>query len=243
MEIIAIKTEKLLHKSIGLFEFLDKYITDIAPSSVVVISSKALSIIIGDTIEMQSDYSEVISGEAEYISEAKNRYGHHMTVKNNVFISGSGIDHSNGNGLLILLPKEPQVLAKQIYKHLAEKFKLSNFGIVITDSQSVLLRRGAVGVSIGFYGFAPLHDYVGEQDIFGRDFKFEKSNLVDQIAAAANLVMGEGQEQTPIATVSGLTGLQYGSDLPTSAQLREFLLTPEEDIFHIFYENRLKKTK
>jgi len=243
MKIDAIKTEVIRHKSIDLFEFLDRYVEKLEEKSVVVVSSKVLSLITGNVLEMRDDYADVIRGEAEYVSDNQNRYGHFLTVKNNAFISGSGIDHSNGDGKLILLPKEPYALAKKIYTHLSEKFHVSDFGIIITDSQSVPLRRGALGVSIGFHGFAPLHDYVGEKDIFGRNFRFEKANLVDQIASAANLAMGEGSEQTPIVVVSDLQGFLYGSELPTQEQLREFLLTPEEDIFHILYEDKLHKAR
>ncbi|MEI6267056.1 MAG: coenzyme F420-0:L-glutamate ligase [bacterium] len=241
MRIEAIKTKKISADSTKIFDFLDENIKVFEPRSIIVFSSKVLAILSGNTSDFRVNYEDIIVNEADYYTNEKNKYGHFLTIKNNAFISGSGIDQSNGNGRLVLLPKEPQILAKTIYNHLRKNYNHPEFGVVITDSQSTPLRRGAVGVSIGFYGFSPLHDYVGEKDLFGRAFCFEKANLVDQIASAANLVMGEGDEQTPIAIVNELKNIEFGDNLPTKEQLKFFLLNPDEDLYHILYEGRFNK--
>lgn len=238
MEITGIKTEKILPNTIILEDFLDKYIKKINDKSVLVFSSKIISILLGNIKKLEEEYEDLIIQEAEYISKSKNKYNKFITVKHSAFISGSGIDQSNGNGYIILLPEKPFEVAKTIYDYLKNKHNV-DFGIIITDSHSTPLRRGAVGISIGFWGFSPLHDYVGEKDIFGREFCFEKANLVDQISSAANLIMGEGAEQTPVVIVNKLDILNYDNNLPTVEERKSFLLSPDEDLYHIFYQDRI----
>jgi F420-0:gamma-glutamyl ligase len=63
------------------------------------------------------------------------------------------------------------------------------------------LRAGVVGVALGYAGFRGLREYRGEPDIFGYPLKVTRTNIADGLATAAVLMMGEGNEQQPLATI------------------------------------------
>ena len=86
-------------------------------------------------------------------------------------------------------------------KKLLEKYKIKKLGVLITDSRTMPLRMGVSGVALGYAGFYGIRNYVGTKDIFGRDFKFSRTNIADSLAATAVLVMGEGNEQQPLAII------------------------------------------
>lgn len=67
-------------------------------------------------------------------------------------------------------------------------------GMIITDSKTTLLRCGVTGAVVAHSGFAALNDYRGKSDIFGRKFKMTQVNIVDGLAVAAVLQIGEGKE-------------------------------------------------
>lgn len=237
MKIYSIKTRKILASKSTVNQFIDDYIKEIKDGSVIVVTSKVISLMQNRVMANTFDKEELIKQESDHISKKRNRYGRFITFKYHTLVSGSGIDESNGNGDYILLPLNPQKIAKEIYQYLQKKFKKKNFGVVITDSRSMPLRCGASGVAIGFYGFSPLKSYVGSVDIFGRKLQFEKANIVDSLATAAVLIMGEGSEQTPIAVIEDLDFIKFGNLKPTKKDLNEFYLTLDEDIFHQFYKD------
>lgn len=236
----SIKTGKILPGKIKLKGFLDSNVKSLSESTILVISSKVLSLIAGSYKNPDENLEHLIREEAEYISKKKNNINKYLTIKHHAFISSGGIDESNGAGKLVMLPKKPFKTAREIHTYLTLKFGIKSLGIIITDSHSIPLRRGAIGISIGFWGFSPLHDYLGEKDIFGREFVYEKANLVDQLAAGANLAMGEGSEQTPIVKISGANMIRFGKNSPTKSEINFFLLTPKKDIYHLLYEGKLK---
>src|SRR5690606_530209 len=120
-----------------------------------------------------------------------------VTIKNNILAVNAGVDESNSNGLLVLWPRNPQESADRIRVYLKEKFGLKNVGVLITDSKTTPLRYGITGIGIAHSGFLAINDFVGTPDIFGRTLKMTKVNVMDGIAAASAVVMGEASEQTP----------------------------------------------
>jgi len=237
MKIKAIKTAKIRTGKITLTDFLNQYIKHIRPNSVVVITSKIISITENRVAAKNIDFENLVRSEADHMAKKSNRYGRFVTFKHHALISGAGIDQSNGNGQYILLPTNPQKTAQEIYTFLSKRFKLNNFGVIITDSRSTPLRCGASGVAIGFWGFAPLKSYIGRPDIFGRLLQFERANVVDALASVAVLVMGEGDEQTPIAVIQDIDFISFNKLYPTKKDLQEFYLSLDEDIFHQFYKD------
>ena len=117
-------------------------------------------------------------------------------------MASAGIDESNANGKLILLPKDSFETAKILRNKLRKKYGVKDLGVLITDSRTMPLRAGITGVALGYAGFCGIKDYKNTPDIFGRKFKFSRVDIADSVATAAVLVMGEGREKQPLAIAS-----------------------------------------
>jgi F420-0:gamma-glutamyl ligase len=93
------------------------------------------------------------------------------------------------------------------------------------------MRWGVTGMSLAHSGFGALKNYIGEKDLFGREFKFEKLNIADSLAASAVLVMGEGSEQTPLAIIEDLPQVEFLERNPTNEELKELKINIEDDLY------------
>jgi len=126
-------------------------------------------------------------------------------MKDGVVMANAGVDESNANGKIILLPRDSFQTARSLRNYFKHKYNLKNFGVIISDSRSLPLRSGITGVALGYAGFNGLKDYRKELDIFGRPFHFSRVNVADSLATAAVLCMGEGNERRPLALISGFS--------------------------------------
>lgn len=231
MKITAVKTRKFLPPKDNLINLLDK-IKELKEDSVVAVTSKVVAIAEGRCVPFTDITKDklAIKEADKYISRELSPGGGILhTIKNNMLIASAGVDESNGNNYYILWPKDPTRSAEEIWAYLKKRFKLQNLGVIITDSRLVPLRRGVVGIAIGYFGFKPIKDYRGKKDIFGREFKMETSNLPDSLAAAAVLVMGEGAEIQPIAVIEDCPGLEF-----TSITDNSLIIEEKEDMFYPF---------
>ena len=236
MKVKAIKTRKFLPPKDDLWDLLSA-IKSLKENSVVAITSKVVSI--GESkcipIEEFPDKDKLVIKEADkYLERGAAPHGLVMhTIKNNIFIASAGIDESNGAGHYILWPDNPQASAKRIWKFIRDKFKVNNLGVIITDSRLIPLKRGVVGIAIGYFGFKPLRDYRGKVDIFGREFKMETSNMPDSLATAAVLEMGEGKEQTPLGIITDIPYVEFTETLPEEKTGDfSFKIPEKEDMFY-----------
>ena len=89
-------------------------------------------------------------------------------------------------------------------------------------------------MAIAHSGFNPLKDYVGQKDIFGRELQFQKSNIANGLAAAAVTLMGEGNEQTPLALLEDISFVEFQKRNPTEQELADLLIEREDDIYFPF---------
>lgn len=236
MHVKRVKTRKFMPPKDDLWELLNS-INKLKENSVVAITSKVVSIGEGRCIPIEQfpDKDKLAIKEADkYLPREAVPHGLIMhTIKNNIFVASAGIDESNGNGYYILWPKDPQASAKQIWNYLRKKFQVKNIGVIITDSRLIPLKRGVLGIAIGYFGFKPLKDYRGKMDIFGREFKMETSNMPDSLATAAVIEMGEGDEQTPLATITDIPDIEFVKTLPKEKKGEYLFKIPErEDIFY-----------
>jgi len=121
----------------------------------------------------------------------------------NAGIDQSNIDHKSGPCAL-LLPENPDASADALRSQLAAASG-KRLAVVICDSVNRPWRLGSVGIAIGSSGIAPLDDQRGQADTYGRTLAITMSNVVDSVATAASLVMGETTERVPAVIVRGLT--------------------------------------
>jgi len=237
MIITPIKTRTLMPPKDDLRAAISAALPALKERSVLAITSKAVGIDEGRCIPKKDvpDKDELIKKEADkYLSRdfVPNRWVMH-TVKHGVFIPSAGIDESNANDHYILWPEHPQKSAENLWRWAREHYKIKELGVIITDSHTIPLRRGTLGISLGYYGFTPIRDYRGEEDIFGRQFVIQIADIADGLAAAAVLAMGEGRETTPLALITDIpfvefTGRKYAPEKPFSS----FEIEAEEDIYY-----------
>lgn len=239
----AIKTEKILPNQKTLTAVLDKYVKKFPEASILVISSKIVSLCEGRIRELAEDKEKILQEESDYFLPKKYRVsGATCAITHHAFIGFAGIDESNSAGHFVLLPKDAQKTATFVYKYLKTRFNLARCGVIITDSHSTPLRRGASGIALAYKGFEGLKDYRGTEDLFGRKLKMEMANIADALASAAVLVMGEGNEQTPLVLVQNTNGITYSDKAPTKKELSDFFVDIHDDIFSpLFNIKRLKK--
>lgn len=240
MQLISLKTRIMNPPKDDLFGVLDGVDFDFHEKDVFVVTSKVVSIHQGRTVLNDGSVTkdELIEREAEAILAHRKVAGGQVIVtrKNHTIISSAGIDESNANGYFVLWPEHIQDFAKELQQYLKSRFHVKQCGVVITDSHSTPLRYGAIGVGIGFYGFIPIKDYRGHEDIFGRKFQVQRANVVDGIAAAAVLAMGEGAETTPAAIVRGLEGVDF-----VEGDFYDHWFVPEnEDVYYPMFRTDLK---
>jgi F420-0:gamma-glutamyl ligase len=117
-------------------------------------------------------------------------------------MASAGIDESNADGKLVLLPTDSFVSAEEMRTALCAHFNLKELGVLITDSRILPLRAGVVGVALGYAGFCGVKDYRGTADIFGRVLQMSRVDVADSLATSAVLCMGEGHEQQPLALIT-----------------------------------------
>ena len=125
-----------------------------------------------------------------------------------LIMANAGIDQSNvadpGSGeFALLLPEDPDASAVRLRERLGTLTGCEP-GVVISDSFGRPWRVGTVGVAIGCAGFAATLDLRGQADLFGRPLRVTVVGHADEIASAASLLMGQGNEARPVVLVRGL---------------------------------------
>ncbi|NTV55190.1 MAG: putative folate metabolism gamma-glutamate ligase [Candidatus Moranbacteria bacterium] len=232
MIVTPVKTGIVTPESPSIPALLDCHLSDFPDRSILAISSKIISLCEGRTAALTEDREELIAREADYYLPIEHRHAQFSgAITHHAFIGAAGIDESNAARQYVLLPKDSWMTAVSIRRYLVERFGVRDAGIIVTDSHSTPLRRGASGISIAYRGFRGLRDYRGTPDLFGRPLQMEQANIPDALAAAAVLSMGEGAEQTPLAIISDIPGLVFDEDAPTDAERKAFYLKPKNDIF------------
>ena len=232
MQVISVKTH-LIKSSESLEKVIDQYITTIVEKDIIAITSKVISICQSRIVSKNIICKEnLIKQEADAIADTDHRpYGIYLTIKNNILIPSAGIDESNANNAYILYPNDIQQTANFIWNFLRHKFAIKKLGVIITDSHTTPLRQGVTGICIGWCGFKPLYSYVGKPDLHGQPLRVTHINLLDAIATSAVLVMGEGDEQTPIAIVKDAPKISFLNREPNSEEINSVTIPIEHDLY------------
>ena len=233
MKITSLKTHKITVGNESLFNILDKYLNRLKEKFILVITSKIVSICEGNVIKIgKINKIDLIKRESEYfIPPEKSKYNITLTLKRNLLVPTAGIDESNGNGYFILWPKNPHETANQVREYLKQRFKLKHAGVIITDSKTTPLRWGTTGFALAHSGFRALNNYIGKPDIFGRPLHVTKANIMDSLATSAVAVLGEGNEQTPLAIIEDVPFVKFQDRNPTKKELDELKIKIEDDLY------------
>ena len=234
MKVTPVKTRKIIPgRDRDILEILDKYLPRLKERTIIAVTSKIVAICEGRTIpNTGQDKLDLAKKEANlYHLLPSKKYRILLTVKNHRLGFTAGIDESNGKGVFILWPQDPQKSANQIRAHLAKKHGLQYIGVIITDTTSAPMLRGQRGQFLAHSGFAALNSYVGKPDIFGRKLKMTKAAVADALGTTAVLLMGEGDEQTPLAIIEDVPFVKFQKRNPTKAELKELNMELEDDLY------------
>ncbi|MDW0227334.1 MAG: coenzyme F420-0:L-glutamate ligase [Nitrososphaeraceae archaeon] len=124
-------------------------------------------------------------------------------TKHEFVCANSGIDTSNvGNSNhVVLLPVDPDKSAREIRNYIRSKTK-TNVAVIISDTFGRPFRKGQVNVAIGVAGINPIKSYIGDSDMYGNILRVTEIAIADEIASAAELVMGKSL-RVPVTIVRG----------------------------------------
>jgi F420-0:gamma-glutamyl ligase len=237
MKIETIKT-RILKANENLFDFIIEHLPETLPEkSVVVVTSKIVALAEGSVVAVPEGLSDaaredfkadLIKKESEFAIRTKYVW---LTIKDNLPMPSAGIDDSNADGKLILLPRDSFASAEKIRADLMSYFNIKELGVLVTDSRLLPLRKGSVGVVTGYAGIKGLKPYEGEPDLFGRTLQFSRVDIADSLATAAVVLMGEGDECKPLAVM-----YDTPADFVDNIDQTELHIDPAEDLYKPLFE-------
>ncbi len=237
MNITAIKTRLVRAGECTIEQIIAESIREIPEDSVLAVSSKIVALCQNRVVDKTSvTKNELIKQQADYYTpDGFNKYGFNFSIVNNTFIPSAGIDESNVENAYVLWPENPQKAANEIHTFLVQKFGVKRVGVIITDSTCMPpMRAGTIGVMLAHSGFVAVKQLVGTPDLFGRKFEVSKSAIGGGLAASANVVMGEGAEQTPLALISDVPFVTFQTRNPTMKEIETTYISPEIDLYAPF---------
>ena len=148
-------------------------------------------------------------------------------TKHGIVCANSGIDQSNvpGNTVVALLPEDANSSAQRIRQQIREYTK-KDVAVIVSDTHGRPLRQGEINIALGTSGFEPLRDRRGEKDLFGYTIRIKRTAIADELASAAELVMGQTNEGIPVAIIRG-----YPYPKSETANATKMTRSAEEDLF------------
>ena len=116
----------------------------------------------------------------------------------------AGVDESNiEHGFLLYPPENPDTSASKLGEQL-ERLSGKELSVIITDTNGRAFKIGQTGVAIGIFKIKPIKRWIGEKDLFGKILEITEEAIADELAGAANLLMGEGAGGIPVVVIRGL---------------------------------------
>jgi coenzyme F420-0:L-glutamate ligase/coenzyme F420-1:gamma-L-glutamate ligase len=170
---------------------------------------------LAERYHMNPVMAQLVLQEADHIFGGI-ELGFLLTYKDGVLSPNAGLDRSNiPSGSVVLFPKYPYATAECIRQAMQAHFGV-RIGVILTDSVLMPGRLGTIGVALATAGFQPVQDERGKTDLFGNPMAVTQRGIADSISVAAQLVMGERDEATPLVILRN-TGATL-TDAPISVQ-------------------------
>jgi coenzyme F420-0:L-glutamate ligase/coenzyme F420-1:gamma-L-glutamate ligase len=179
---------------------------------------------IAEEWEKDARQVEVVLGESKRIV----RMGHGVMIcetRHGFICANAGVDASNveNSGTVCLLPVDCDASARRIRDALRAAFGV-DVAVIISDSFGRPWREGIVNFAIGCAGMLPVIDYTGQRDPAGYELRVTAMAVVDELAAAAELVHGK-LARVPVAIIRG-TEYTRGE-----GSVRDLIREAERDLF------------
>ena len=171
-------------------------------NDVLVVTQKIISKIEDRAIDLEAnDISEVLKNESTEILRKRGETVIART-KHGFICANAGIDKSNiDKGYALLLPEDPDKTARALRRKINAEYGV-NVAVIISDTFGRAWRKGQTNVAIGSSGIEPLSSYIGTTDSFGNDLMATEIAIIDELAAASELVMNKVDE-VPVAIIRG----------------------------------------
>ena len=201
--------------------------TTLEDGDVLVVTHKLISKAEGRVVELPDDgpdsHRYLVEQEAARIIRRRGPLVIAQT-RHGFICANAGVDRSNaGHARAILLPEDPDRSANRLRLRLQHRFGVT-IAVVVTDTFGRVWRRGLVDVAIGVAGMEAIDDLRGTVDTFGRPLEVSEVAVVDEVAGAADLVMGKATG-IPAAIVRGV------SWKPSEAGIAPLIRPAGEDMF------------
>ncbi|RLI97039.1 MAG: coenzyme F420-0:L-glutamate ligase [Candidatus Aenigmatarchaeota archaeon] len=162
-------------------------------------SQKAIEI--AKKYQLEPGFAELVIRESDIVMGGV--YRAVLTVRDGIIVANAGIDHKNvPEDCAALWPEDPNKRAREIREKIM-RITGKRIGVILVDSRVMPLRRGTVGFALGFSGIKPTIDCRGKSDLYGKPLKITYMNVIDDLAAAAHLLMGETDERVPLVVIKG----------------------------------------
>jgi coenzyme F420-0:L-glutamate ligase/coenzyme F420-1:gamma-L-glutamate ligase len=141
--------------------------------------------------------------------------------------ANAGVDKSNvpGEREVALLPKNPDLSAQRMRQKIRE-LTGKDVAVIVSDTHGRPLREGEINIAIGVAGISPIRDRRGEKDLFGYVLTVKRTAVADELASAAELVIGQADEGVPAALIRG-----YQYQKSEDAKATELIRPREKDLF------------
>ena len=240
MELIGIKTP-ILQKGDDLAEIICSH-SAICDGDILAVSSKALATVESAHIYLDeidvSDKAKELSSEflhpefCQAVLDECDRLNGCVVggcpealltrvkpegLEGSILIANAGLDNSNCEQRCVLgWPLDPVSSMTNLHKEIEERSGVK-IGVIVTDSCCVPRRQGVSALALSVSGFSPLESLKDQEDLFGEPLKMTREAIADQLATAANLVMGNANQAIPAVLLRG-TGLKlsdYCGYVPT----------------------------
>ena len=248
VKVIAVENLPLLKKgdNIGqlIVEAATKQNTPLQEKDVIVVTHVAVSKAEGNIINLDqvtpSERAKKIALQTNkdpalvevVLQETKDivRIGQNSIItetRNGIICANAGVDRSNvsGDRNVVPLPKDPNASAQNIRQEI-KCLTGAYVAVIISDTHGRPFRTGEINVAIGVAGIKPIRDRRGEKDLFGYVLRIKQTAIGDELASAAELVIGQASEGIPAAIIRG-----YNYQVAENVSATEMTRPRERDLF------------
>jgi len=225
IQVFAVKGLPIIKKGDDLAELIckaaEKQRTPLKDDDVIVVTHVVASRAEGNIINLDevvpSEFAKTVAKQldkdpalVEVIlreSKAIRRMGDgHLIVesKHGFVCANAGVDQSNvpGERIVAPLPKNPDRSAQRIRRRINE-LTGKDVAVIISDTHGRAFREGEINIAVGIAGIVPIRDRRGETDLFGYVLRIKQTAIADELASAAELVIGQAKEGIPAAIIRG----------------------------------------
>jgi len=248
VQVIGVKGLPIIKKGDDLTRLIceaaEKQRTPVEDGDVVVVTHVVASRAEGNTVNLDdvvpSDFAKTVAKQVgkdpalvevilrESKSIVRMGDGHLITETNHGFVcANSGVDQSNvpGERVVAPLPKNPDRTARTIRRKI-RKLTGKDVTVIVSDTHGRPLREGEINIAVGVAGINPIRDRRGETDLFGYVLKVKQTAVADELASAAELVIGQAKEGIPVAIIRG-----YSYPKSEKASAKMLIRKRKKDLF------------